>query len=264
MIPPARIAALPDVNLTYRDSGGGGSAVVLLHAATGSADVWEHQFPAFVAAGHRVISYSRRGHAGSTRGEAHRPGTPPDDLRALLDLLGVARFHAVGVAAGGGCAADYALSYPAQVLSLTLASSLMGLQDEEQIRIGKILRPDGFREMPPEFRELSGSYLATNPDGVARWRALEHAAAPGGAVNQPAKNRITVEALARLTIPMLLLTGESDMYMPPALLRRVAGCLPDCEIAVFGECAHAPHWEQPERFNATLLDFLARRGGAMR
>ena len=264
MIPAARSAALPEVKLSYRDSGGGGGAVVLLHAATGSADVWEHQFPAFVAAWRRVISYSRRGHAGSERGPVERPGTPPEDLRALLEMLGVAKFHAVGVAAGGGCAADYALSYPSQVLSLTLASSLMGLQDEDQLRIGKILRPEGFRRMPAEFRELSGSYLATNPDGVARWRALEHAAAPGGGVNQPAKNRITIDVLARLTIPMLLLTGESDMYMPPALLRRVAGRLPDCETAVFGECAHAPHWEQPERFNATVLDFLARRGGAMR
>src|SRR5437773_3911403 len=54
-------AELPGVRIWYKDTGGTGVPVILMHAATGSSQVWEHQIPAFTAAGYRVIAYDRRG-----------------------------------------------------------------------------------------------------------------------------------------------------------------------------------------------------------
>ena len=54
-------AALPGVRIWYVDTGGSGVPVVFMHAATGSSRVWEHQVPAFAAAGYRFIAYDRRG-----------------------------------------------------------------------------------------------------------------------------------------------------------------------------------------------------------
>ena len=48
-------APVPGARIFYRDSGGNGVPVILLHAATGSSRVWEYQIPVFVAAGYRVI-----------------------------------------------------------------------------------------------------------------------------------------------------------------------------------------------------------------
>src|SRR2546422_7381089 len=58
-------AELPGVRVWYSDSNGGGVPVVFIHAATGSSRMWEHQFPAFVAAGYRAIAYDRRGYGRS-------------------------------------------------------------------------------------------------------------------------------------------------------------------------------------------------------
>src|SRR6187431_1677578 len=83
--PPPReaFADLPGVRLCYRDTGGDGIPVVLMHAATGSSRVWEHQIPAFTAAGFRVIAFDRRGFGGTTIAPGGvQPGTAADDLQA--------------------------------------------------------------------------------------------------------------------------------------------------------------------------------------
>src|SRR5882672_1741293 len=101
------IAALPGTRLVYWDTGGNGTAIVLLHPATGSARIWSYQQPVFVKAGYRVIAYSRRGYGGSDPVPKENPGTAAGDLQNLVDSLGLGKFHLVGSAAGGGIAVDY-------------------------------------------------------------------------------------------------------------------------------------------------------------
>jgi pimeloyl-ACP methyl ester carboxylesterase len=251
-------AALSDVRLAYWDTGGPGEAVVLLHAGTGSHAVWEYQRPVLAAAGYRVIGYSRRGHLGSGTGPEEAPGTGSGDLLALLDHLRIPHCHAVGTAAGGIVAVDFALSCPGRLLSLTLACTIFGITDPDYVALGVRLRPPGFTEMPIDFQELGPSYRAENPEGAARWLALEHRAIPGRRVRQPTANGITWEALQDLRMPCLLMTGDADLWAPPSVQRLVARHLPQAESRVIVEAGHSAHWEQPEAFNAALLDFLAR------
>src|SRR5262245_47579275 len=90
-------ADLPGVRLWYRDSGGNGVAVVFMHSATGSSQVWEHQIPVFTQAGYRFIAFDRRGWGKSTADlSGPQPGTAADDLLALMNHLRVDRFHVVG------------------------------------------------------------------------------------------------------------------------------------------------------------------------
>src|SRR6266404_9893453 len=85
---------------------------MLLHARTGSAAMWQRQLAAFSAAGYRCIAYDRR-QSGRTEVAPDSPhALPADDLRALLDALGIERFHLLGTAAGGIVALDFALSHP--------------------------------------------------------------------------------------------------------------------------------------------------------
>ena len=75
-LPPSRegVAEVAGTRLYWQDSGGSGETVVLLHAWTGSYAFWAYQAAAFVAAGHRVITYSQRGHARSGPHVANRRG----------------------------------------------------------------------------------------------------------------------------------------------------------------------------------------------
>ena len=93
---------LPGVHLWYNDTGGTGTPVVLLHAASGTCESWVYQLPVFTAAGYRCIAYDRR-HWGRSRPDltGEQPGSVSDDLHGLVHHLGLARFHVVATAAGG-------------------------------------------------------------------------------------------------------------------------------------------------------------------
>jgi pimeloyl-ACP methyl ester carboxylesterase len=263
---PAQAAAtdgmvnVGDVRLRYWDTGGSGEVVVLLHPGTGSALGWEYQQPDLARAGYRVIGYSRRGHAGSEVGPTESPPAAADLLK-LLDALKVARFHAVGVAAGGIYATDFALSHPNRVLSLTIAGSIVAVADAAYMKRSGALRPAAFNGLPSEFRELGPQYRAGYPEGVARWLDIERANAIDPAAQASARpalaNKLTLEALTGLRMPVLLVTGDADLYTPPALMRELQQAIPRSRAQVIDGAGHSAHWEQPRAFNALLLDFLA-------
>jgi pimeloyl-ACP methyl ester carboxylesterase len=252
------VAALPGTHLWYWDTGGDGVPIVLLHPATGSGLIWGYQQPALARAGYRVIGFSRRGYYGSDPIAKDQAGIAAEDLHNLIVFLGIGRFHVLGSAAGGGIAADYAVSHPDRLLSLIINSNPAGLASGDIVKIYDSLRPPGFATMPPEFREIGPSYRAANPDGVRQWLELEHKATTGDAIRQKTANVIDEATLARIAAPVLLITGEADLYSPPALIRMVAARIPNSEVAIMREAGHSSYWEQPDAFNRTVLDFLAR------
>jgi pimeloyl-ACP methyl ester carboxylesterase len=248
---------VPDARLYYWDTGGRGTPIVLLHPATGSAESWPYQQPYLVKAGYRVIAYSRRGHFRSDAGPADRMGTAVEDLRLLADHLRLDRFHAVGVAAGGGVALDFALTHPHRLRGLVICGSLTGVQNQEYRDMLSRLRPEGFADMPPDFIELGPSYRAINPDGVRQWLDIHHRAVHTE-IEQPYVNKPTWVDVERLRVPTLLVWGDADLYSPPAVQRIMASHLRDVETVVANECGHQPHWERSDLFNPVLRRFVRR------
>jgi pimeloyl-ACP methyl ester carboxylesterase len=260
---PAREAHadLPGVRLWYTDTGGTGTPVVFVHAATGSSRVWEYQLPAFTSRGYRMITYDRRGFGRSVPDPAGaQPGTGADDLLALANHLRLDRFHLVGTAAGGIVSLDFAVSFPQRLRSLVVANSIGGVQDEDYLEIGRRLRPPQFAALPPDVRELGPSYRAANPAGTARWLALEKVSRPEGTPppTQTFRNRLTFALLETIAVPTLLLTGDADLYSPPAVLRLFAARIKNAESVIVPEVGHSTYWEQPDLFNQKVLEFIAR------
>ena len=261
---PARetYADLPGVRIWYRDTGGTGVPVVLLHATTGSSRVWEYQFPVFTENGFRVIAYDRRGFGRSVIDPAGaQPGTGADDLQALMNHLGIDRFHLVGTAGGGFVALDYALSFPERLRSLVVASSIGGVQDEEFLALSRRIRPSPqFDALPPEIREVGPSYRAANPEGTRRWVELEHVSRPPGplAPAQTMRNRVTFSVLEGIKVPTLLLTGDADLFAPPFVLGLFAARIKNAESVIVPEAGHSAYWEQPEVFNRAVLGFIRK------
>jgi pimeloyl-ACP methyl ester carboxylesterase len=252
------LAVLPDTRLWYWDTGGDGQPIVLVHPATGSALIWGYQQPVFAKAGYRVIGYSRRSYYNSDPLVADRPGIASEDLHHLADYLGLAKFHLVGSAAGGGIAADYAVSHPDRLLSLVIASNPSGLSSGPIATLYEELRPKEFPSLPPDFRELGPSYRAANPAGAKLWLELEHKAITSRPFRQPAANKITEATLNRLQVPTLLISGEADLASPPGLIRKVAAQIPSAEIVTVPEAGHSSYWERPDIFNRAVLDFVGR------
>jgi len=250
------MAPLPGTQLWYWDTGGSGAPIVLLHPATGSGLIWGYQQPVLAKAGYRVIGYSRRGYINSAPFDRNNAGVGSEDLRALADHLGLGRFHLVASAAGGSIASDFAFSYQPRLLSLTISSNSFGVRDGEIAKAANFIRPNGWDEMPAEFRELGPSYRAANPEGVKAWMALEHKALIGRDFRQPLKNEITQARLKELKLPVLLIAGAADMSTPPSISRMIAAEIAGSRVAFIPESGHSTYWEQPELFNRAVLDHV--------
>jgi len=255
------VATVGGARIGYWDTEGNGQAVVLVHPATGSAKIWVYQQPAFARAGHRVVAFSRRGYANSDAVPTANAGSASVDLHNLVDFLRLQKFHLVGSAAGGQISIDYALSHPERLHSLTLACAVGGVTDKEYTDMAARIRPPGYADMPAEFRELSPSYRAMNPEGTKAWAELEHGAITGNRFGQTNVNSITLASLGGLKVPTLVIGGDSDLGAPPPMLRMYASRIPGAELKIVAEGGHSLYWEQPDLFNATLLDFFKRHAG---
>lgn len=248
-----------DSSLPYWDTGDAGAPLILMHPFAGSLESWPAQQAAFAGAGFRVIAYSRRG-VGATQ-----PTTSPinhaEDLRRVLDALGIQRAQFVTVAGGATVVADFLISHPDRVASAVLACSLISYQDPRLVAARRAAAsapsPQGQRPSPAE-RELSKVYRDTNPEGTRRWIEIQQRAQSAGLAPTAQTNEVTLDAIAATGVPILLIAGEYDHLLTPEMLDVIAARLPNAEPHLIRNAGHQAHWEQPEAFNALVLDFLRR------
>jgi pimeloyl-ACP methyl ester carboxylesterase len=256
--------SVPGARLWCTDTGGNGVPLVLLHAHTGSALNWGYQQRFFSEKGFRVISYSRRGYYGTeinSSDDFSVAGSASADLYSVVKTLGLGKFHLVGTAAGGMIVSDYALSHPDQLLSITIACSLAGISDEDYVKGTNRLLPPEFHKLPPEYKELSASYILANPEGVERWKELERLSKPDAeafdfSLFRKTASKVSASALWDIEIPTLILTGDADPYFPQFRARKVAKMFPNSRYVLIPESSHSPYWEQYELFNKELLEFF--------
>ena len=252
--------SIPGVDLWYEDTGGSGTPVILLHAATGTTECWVHQLPTFTAAGYRCISYDRRTWGRSRPTDSGpQPGYAGDDLHALLDSLGLDSVHLVGTAAGAIPALDYALSHPERVRSLVAANTIGGVQDAEYLELQRRLRPQQIQDLPEDLRELGPSYRGREPEGAARWLEIQEGSRPYGPLPaQPLREPITYRRLSTIEVPVMILSGDADLLSPPALMRLLSDHIPTSRFVSLPDAGHAAFWERPHVWNGLVLEFISQ------
>jgi 3-oxoadipate enol-lactonase len=244
---------------------GEGFPLVLIHGLAGDHSAWTPQLPR-LAERHRTIAFDNRGAGQSTQRD--EPVTTEDlarDTLALMDALEVERAHVVGRSMGGAVAQHMALLAPARVESLVLLASFARLD------------PLGHRVLTNmrEVLEWTGSWAAharhsvTNfvsprffderPEGVARIEALI-----GGETrlqacyvrqNHACLEHDTLDRLGEIRQPTLIMGGGRDPICSPTATAWLGG-IPGSKTVLFEESSHFFLLEEPERFMATLEDWL--------
>lgn len=254
-------ADLPGVRLSYRDSGGSGVPVVLLHANTGTSASWAPQFDAFSAAGYRVIAFDRRGWGGSIADPATgpQPGSVAEDLDALAEHLRLPKFHLLGIAGGGFVALDYAAWRQDRLRSLIVAASTGAFSEPEMQQLTRNIAFPGFAQLPEAFREISPSFRAIHPEQVAAWSHAQEAARQKDAPPQPLRTPNTFAKVAEIRLPMLAITAGADLLAPPTLMARWLRHILQAEVVAIADAGHSVAMEQPELFNQAVLAFLRSR-----
>ncbi|WP_426404104.1 alpha/beta fold hydrolase [Streptomyces sp. R-07] len=251
------------MTLSHDLAGTGPSTVVLLHSGVCDRRMWDGQFPALAAAGHRVVRCDLRGFGGSP---IDAPHTHAEDVRELLDHLGAERAAVVGSSFGGRVALELAAAHPGRVSALALlGSAVPGMEPSDELRAW-----DAREEALLDAGEIDaavelnvGTWLGPEAGEAARAlvrdaqrRAFDlQLAAPEE--HHPVAPEVTREDLARIQAPALVAVGAHDLPDFRAFADELGRLLPAARRVDLDWAGHLPALERPEETARLLVAFLA-------
>ncbi len=250
---------------------GAGPAVLLMHGFTGSLATWDRHLPALT--GFRTIRFDMLGHGRSDAPDDHARyamAEVVEDVRALLDSLGVERAAVVGYSMGGRVALRFALAHPERCWALVLESASPGIADpaerarriEADERLARLLETEGIEAFVEYWESLPlwATQARLSAQVRAALRAQRLAQRPGGLARSlrglgAGHDDSVLESLPTLSLPVLLITGALDeKYV--RLAAAMAERLPAARWVNVPEAGHAVHLEAPEAFDAAVQEFL--------
>lgn len=253
----------------YYELDGNGPALTLIHAGVAHLRMWDAQVAAF-GDRYTVVRYDERG-MGRTKTE-DVPYADFDDLRRVLDHLGIDRTHLVGNSRGGSIALDFTLECPERVRSLTLVGS--GLQgfdadDPRLADIGPRLEPLWKAKHYDELVELETQIWTDGPGQpptrvdpglraqMVEWN-LENYRAEQEAEQVQRLDPPAAQRLAEVRVPTLVVWGSLDVQEMIEAGEVMAAGIAGAWREVYPDAAHMVTVEKPAEFNALLADFLAQ------
>jgi pimeloyl-ACP methyl ester carboxylesterase len=260
----------------YFEDHGSGSPVVLIHGWPLNGDAWEKQVAALLAAGHRVITYDRRGFGRSSKpGVGYNYDTFSADLDALLRALNLTGVSLVGHSMGTGEITRYIGKYGTArlnkaVLIGTLGPYLVKTADNpegvdqevfEGIKAGlRADRPATVREFLKNFYSVGGADGERVSERVveANWVVAIGASPIGTVACVDAWIEDFREDLRRNDIPTLIIHGDDDRILPAGVTsRRQAKLIKDVQVIEIEGGSHGITWTRANEISEELVKFLA-------
>ena len=271
-----------NIDLYYEDHGSG-KPVVLIHGYPLSGASWEKQVPALLAAGHRVITYDRRGF-----GKSSQPATGYDydtfaaDLHALITHLKLDEVTLAGFSMGGGEVARYIGKYGTKNVAravimggvppflLKTADNPEGVDGAVFAGIEKAVAADRYAFFSEFFKNFFNTDVLMNKriseDAVrASWNVAASASAVASLACVPTWGEDFRADLAKFDVPTLVLHGDADRIVPLAASgARTAKLVKGARLHTIKGGPHAINWTHAEEVNTELLSFLssAKRASA--
>ncbi len=265
------------VELYYEDHGAG-SPVVLIHGWPLSGRSWENQVPALVDAGHRVITYDRRGFGSSSQPwDGYDYDTFAADLDALMQHLDLTGVTLVGFSMGGGEVARYIGTYGTDRVAKAVFAAAVppylyksednpdgGLDDatitafEDGVKGDRLAFLDAFTTN--FFAAGDATDLISEPQRLYA-RDIGAFASPKGTLDCIAAFGRTDfrNDLGAITVPTLVIHGDADGIVPFEVSgKRTHEAVAGSELVLIEGAPHGFNATHAAEFNQALLAFLAR------
>ena len=264
-----------DVQIHYNDCGQGSETVVMLHGSGPGATGWANfhrNIEPLVAAGYRVILMDCLGWGKSDPvvNKGSRSELNARTLKGLLDVLGLNQVHLIGNSMGAHSVVAFALAYPDKAKKLVLmgggtggVSSFVPAPTEGIKLIGALYRDptiENLKRMMSVFvfdsSSLTDALFQARLDNMqARRDHLENFVKSTQA--NPKQFPDVGHRLGEISNQTLVIWGRDDRFVPLDVgLRLVAG-MQNADLHVFSRCGHWAQWEHAEKFNRTVIEFLA-------
>jgi pimeloyl-ACP methyl ester carboxylesterase len=260
------------INLHYEEHGQG-TPLVFVHEFAGEARSWHPQMR-FFARRYRAIAYNARGYPPSDvprEPAAYSQDQAVDDIRGVLDALGIDRAHVCGLSMGGYATLHFGLRYPERARSLVVAGAGYGSVpgDRERFKQDVLETVQRFRQQGMagvtdiytngparvQFKDRDPYGWQEFRDMFAAQSAEGHALTMQGVqLTRPSVYELEA-GLVKLEVPTLIMTGDEDEpCLEPALyLKRK---IRSAGLVVLPKAGHTINLEEPEAFNRAVLDFL--------
>lgn len=264
-----------EIQLYYEDHGSG-APVVLIHGYPLSGASWELQTAALLNAGHRVITYDRRGFGKSSQpAEGYNYDTFAEDLHKLIHHLKLQDFALAGFSMGGGEVARYIGKYgskgvrKAVIISgvppylLKTADNPQGVDQAVFDASEKAAAADRYAFFTEFFKNFFNTDVllgkrVSAPAVQASWNVAVAASAIASVACIPTWHEDFRQDLQRFDIPTLVMHGDADRILPiDAAGRRSAALIKGARLVVIKDGPHAVHWTHAEEVNSELINFLA-------
>jgi non-heme chloroperoxidase len=269
------------IDLHYEDHGSG-APVVLIHGYPLSGRAWDRQVAILLEAGHRVITYDRRGFGTSSQpAVGYDYDTFAADLAALMERLDLRDATLVGHSMGTGEVTRYLGTHgSARVARGVLVSPippflLQAADNPEGLPAGVF---DGFmKEAAADTPAWMKGFLDNfyNMDEFAGNRVSEQAFQASWSIATAASATAAVACvptwetdfradLPRIDVPMLVVQGDADRILPfEKTGKRLPGLINDMEMVVIEGGPHAIAWTHAEEVNTALLQFIDAKAPAL-
>jgi non-heme chloroperoxidase len=263
-----------DIDIYYEDHGTG-QPVVLIHGYPLSGRAWDKQVPALLKAGHRVITYDRRGFGKSSQPTAgYDYDTFAADLSTLLEHLDLHDAVLAGHSMGTGEVTRYLGRYgSARVAKGVLISPIPPflLQTDDNpdgvpqglfdgfTAAAKADTPawmKGFLDTFYNTDTLRGT-LISDQAWQASWNLAVTASATAAVACISTWTTDFRDDLPEIDVPILVIHGDADQVLPlDKTARRLPGLIKDIHLVVIEGGPHAITWTHADQVNTALLDFL--------
>jgi len=243
----------------------GGSAPILFHHGIGAcAGIWTG-WHAALADRYRLVTFDMRGY-----GRSQIPASDfdwsldllVDDLFAVADAAGLARFHLVGESIGGTIALAAALARPDRIATLTVSNGAHLGASIQRVEIWRQQLDDtGVKGWSDIFMRDRFHDDALSPERRA-WFAARQEAWPRESILNALGVLIGADLTPRLTevrCPTLLLHPDGSPFIPAPIAAELHRLLPDAELNIFGHARHGLPFSHARECARVLRSFLDRR-----
>jgi len=263
-----------NIDLYYEDHGSG-KPVVLIHGYPLSGASWEKQTAVLLAAGHRVITYDRRGFGRSSQPTTgYNYDTFAEDLHKLVTQLELRDFALTGFSMGGGEVARYIGKYGSKGVSkavfisaippflLKTADNPEGVDGSVFDGIQKAVAADRYAFFTEFFKNFYNTDLLlgkrlSEQAVQSSWNIAAGSSATASLACVPTWHEDFRNDLKRVDVPTLVIHGDADRILPiSASGQRTAKLIKGAQLIVVKDGPHCITWTHADEVNRELVRFL--------
>ena len=265
-----------NIELYYEDHGKG-QPVVLIHGYPLSGASWEKQVPVLLNAGHRVITYDRRGFGKSSQPTTgYNYDTFAEDLHKLIRHLELREFALVGFSMGGGEVARYIGKYGSKGVSKAVILSGVppyllktpdnpeGVDQSVFDGIEKAIVADRYAFFTGFFKNFYNTDVLLNKrvsEEVVRasWNVAAFSSATASLACVPTWHEDFRKDLSKIDVPTLVMHGDADRILPiNAAGARTGKLIKGARMVVVKDGPHCITWTHADEVNTELVKFLGK------